>query len=340
MRLVTYLPDMRPELRSALSGAPEIESVLTDSEDAFIRELSKAEGAALYSGSYNERLAAAVAAAPSLRWIQAGSTGYDRLLRFGVPDHVRISTAGDLWAGTVAEHALALLLGLLRRMPMIEAQKVHRDWNRQAIRESVGVLEGKRVAVIGMGAIGRGIAKRLNAFDTRVVAVVRHPERASADICDLAGCVTDMDGLRRHLDEIDVVMPAVPLSADTEGMIDADFLGRMKSDALLVNIARGEVVEEGALTAVLAAGRLGGAGLDVYEREPLPADSPLWNFENVILSPHVGGFGDPRRLNVLASLLVENAERYLGGLMLRNELGRRQREATRSPETQTMERCA
>lgn len=322
MRLVAYLPDMQPELRSAFAGASDIDLVLADDEDAFVEALPGARAAALYSGSYNERLAGCLSRCPELGWLQAGSTGYDRLLEFGVPDGVRISTAGALWAGTVAEHALALILGLLRRLPLAEAQKAGGRWNRETIRHSVSVLEGARVAIIGMGAIGQAIASRIAAFGATVVAVVRHPEAVTRDVRDKADAVTDMAGLLRQLDSIDIVVPAVPLNAGTERLIDAGFLGRMKPGALLINISRGGVVDEAALVDVLASKRIGGAGLDVFETEPLQTGSPLWSFDNVILTPHVGGFGDPRRLATLAQLIFENAQRFASGEALANEIRR------------------
>ncbi len=322
MRLVAFLPDMNAELQAALAGVSDIELVLADDEDRFARELPGAHAAALYSGSYNARLAAAFAGSEGLGWVQAGSTGYDRLLHFGVPVGVRISTAGALWAGTVAEHALALVLGLLRQLPAAEAQKTAGHWNRDQIRTSVAVLEGARVAIIGMGAIGQAIATRLAAFGAEVLAVVRDPASATAGVRGLARSVTDLPGLVRQLDQVDIVLPVVPLNSETTALIDADFLSRMKPGALLINISRGPVVDQTALIDALSRGHLGGAGLDVFAVEPLPSASPLWSFANVILTPHVGGFGDPRRLTTLAGLIADNGVRFVTGAPLLNELVR------------------
>jgi len=335
MRLVTFLPDMQPELRSAFAAAPEIDLVLTGDEDAFARALPGATAVALYSGSYNGRLAECLSRSPGLGWVQAGSTGYDRLLHFGIPEGVRISTAGALWAGTVAEHALALVLGLLRRLPLAEAQKADGHWDRENIRETVGVLEGACVAIIGMGAIGQAIASRIAAFGAEIIAVVRDPESVAPAVRGQVRAVTDMKGLLRQLDGVDVVVPAVPFTAENENLIDAAFLGRMKPGALLINISRGGVVDEAALIDALSRKHLGGAGLDVFETEPLPSDSRLWSFDNVILTPHVGGFGDPRRLSTLARLVLENAKRFAGGEPLVNEIERPSRESNSDMLTET-----
>ncbi|MDF1720570.1 MAG: D-2-hydroxyacid dehydrogenase [Minwuia sp.] len=322
MRLVTFLPDMHVELQTAFAGASRIELVVTGDEDRFAQALPGAQAAALYSGSFNADLAAAFAGAPGLGWVQAGSTGFDRLLQFGVPDGVRLSTAGALWAGTVAEHALALILGLLRQLPLAEAQKTHGAWDRERIRNAVSVLEGARVAIIGMGAIGQAIAARVRAFGAEVVAVVRDPSSAPDKIYASSSLVTDMTGLRQHLGQVDIVLPAVPLNRNTTGLIDAGFMAGMKPGSLLINISRGPVVVEGALIEALTTGHLGGAGLDVFDVEPLPADSPLWSQDNIILTPHVGGFGDPRRLSILAQLIRDNAERFRSGAPLLNEVDR------------------
>lgn len=337
MRLVAFLPDMQPELTSAFAGASDIDLVLAGDEDTFARQLPGAMAAALYSGSYNDRLAECFDRSRDLAWVQAGSTGYDRLLHFGIPDGVRISTAGALWAGTVAEHALALILGLLRRLPLAEAQKADGHWDREKIRESVTVLEGTRVAIIGMGAIGQAIATRIAAFGADIIAVVRNPETVAPRVRQQARAVTDMAGLLGQLDDVDIVVPAVPLNAATERLIDAAFLDRMRPTALLVNISRGGVVDEQALIQALSQKRLGGAGLDVFEVEPLPSDSPLWSFDNVILTPHVGGFGDPRRLATLAELILENAKRFSIGAPLLNEIERPSPE--RKPELLTETRA-
>lgn len=333
MRLVAFLPDMQSELKSAFAGASGFDLVLAGDEETFARQLPGATAAALYSGSYNDRLAECVGRSRDLAWVQAGSTGYDRLLHFGIPDGVRISTAGALWAGTVAEHALALILGLLRRLPSAEAQKAEGRWDRENIRESVTVLEGARVAVIGMGAIGQAIATRIAAFGAEIIAVVRDPENVAPEVRHKARAVTDIAGLLGELDDVDIVVPVVPLNAATERLIDAAFLDRMRPEALLVNISRGGVVDEKALVDALTRKRLGGAGLDVFEVEPLPSDSPLWSFDNVILTPHVGGFGDPRRLATLAQLIFENAKRFSSGAPLLNEVERPSLE--RKPELLT-----
>lgn len=322
MRLVAFLPDMQPELKSAFAGASDIDLVLTEDEDTFARQLPGAVAAALYSGSYNERLAESLGRSRDLVWVQAGSTGYDRLLHFGIPNGVRISTAGALWAGTVAEHALALILGLLRKLPLAEAQKANGHWDRENIRETVTVLERARVAIIGMGAIGQAIATRITAFGADIIAVVRDPDAVAPEVRQQAHTVTDLAGLLGQLDQVDIVVPAVPLNPTTERLIDAAFLARMGHGALLVNISRGGVVDETALIHALSQKRIGGAGLDVFEVEPLPSDSPLWSFDNVILTPHVGGFGDPRRLSTLARLIFENARRFSSGAPLLNEIKR------------------
>jgi phosphoglycerate dehydrogenase-like enzyme len=336
MRLVTFLADVNPEMAAALDGIDGLESVLAGTEDEFCAAVADADAACVYNGAYSRAMAAAVAGAPRLRWIQTGSTGCDRLFEFGLADGIRVSTAGGLWAGAVADHAVALLLAVLRQLPLAEAQKRDGAWNRQAIRPRVRAVGGLRVAIIGFGAIGRQIGGRLRAFEAVVTAAVRDPARLGAEVRASADEVVTVDALRRRLDRFDVVMPAVPLDASTHRLVDAGFLAAMRPGAILVNITRGGVVDEAALVAALAGGRLGGAGLDVFGTEPLPPDSPLWRLDNVVLTPHVAGFGDPRHPALLAALVARNVRACMAGRDLENEVPRRPDRETATAQAEAL----
>ncbi|MEC9345440.1 MAG: D-2-hydroxyacid dehydrogenase [Pseudomonadota bacterium] len=319
MRLVTHLPDANDVLWPVLSAEKGLEPVLAATPAEFCEAVAGADAVALYAGAYDATIARSVRAARDLRWIQTGSTGYDRLAEFGIPSGVRISTAGPLWAATVAEHAMALLLGIIRQSPMIEAQR-QGGWNREEIRARLGVLEGARVAVVGFGAIGQAIAKRLRGFEVTVVAVTRDVARIPPQGRALAQEFVPARSLSKVLQTVDAVVLAVPLTAETRDLMDAAMFSAMKPGAVLVNIARGGVVDEEAMVAALRCGQLGGAGLDVFAAEPLPRSSALWSMPNVIVSPHVGGFGHPGRTRELARLIARNARNLMNGAPLENEV--------------------
>lgn len=320
MKLVTYLPDANDVLGPVLGCVTGLHTVIAETPAAFREAVAGADAIALYAGAYDATMARHVMAATRLRWIQTGSTGFDRLREFGVPAGTRISTAGPLWAATVAEHAVALLLGLVRQMPLIEAQRHGGGWNRDRIRERLGVLEGNRVAIVGFGAIGQAIARRLKGFDMTVVALTRDSGRLPESARRLADELAPASALARELASADVVVLAVPLTEATRNMMDTRMFGAMKPGAILVNIARGGVVDEQAMIAALRCGQLGGAGLDVFHDEPLPRASALWAMDNVIVSPHVGGFGHPARTRELARLIARNARRLMAGETLENEV--------------------
>ena len=173
-----------------------------------------------------------------------------------------------------------------------------------------GELDGKTVGIVGLGAIGRETARRCRAFGMRVIASRRTVPAGSDDPdCDI---LVPYSELGRLLEESDYVVLSLPLTAETRGLIGAPELARMKATAFLLNVARGDVVDQPALTAALKAGTIAGAALDVTSPEPLPADSELWALPNLILTPHmsgnVEGYG-----HKAATVFVANLKRYVAG---------------------------
>jgi D-3-phosphoglycerate dehydrogenase len=202
---------------------------------------------------------------------------------------------------TVAEHALALLLASTRRLPRLDREVRSGGWGRiQGIE-----LTGKRLGVIGFGGIGRRMAELGRGIGMDVVAWTRHPERYPE-----AG--VPLVPLETLLETSQAVSIHVALGPDTEGLIDAAALARLPPGAILVNTARGAVVDEPALVAALASGRLGGAGLDVFATEPLPPDHPLATLDRVVLSPHAA-YATPEASAEIMELAVGNIERYVAG---------------------------
>lgn len=209
----------------------------------------------------------------SLRLVQTLTAGVDHI-RAHVPDGVLLCNGRGIHDTSTAELALTLILASLRGIPDFVRHQDRRRWH-YAWRPA---LADRRVLIVGHGAIGEAIESRLLPFETQVVRVARTARPGVHAITELP----------QLLPGADVVVLVVPLTEETRGLVDADFLGRMKDGALLVNVARGPVVVEADLVAALGTGRII-AAVDVTDPEPLPEDSPLWNAPGLLISPHVGG---------------------------------------------------
>ena len=236
------------------------------------------------------------------------TSGTDPLLRFAPPPAVAVTNSAAGWAPTVAEHAVALLLALQRRIVPMHQAKAARQWTQLQMRPMLVSLEATTVVLLGFGAIGQQIARLLKPFGTRIIAVARS-ERSHPDV----ERVVSVDRLDEVLGEADALVAALPGLRATLRLIDARRLALLRPHAVVVNVGRGETIDENVMADALRAGRLGGAALDVYEREPLPPESALWGLDNVILSPHVAGMGRSRLFERLAALCADNARRFNRG---------------------------
>ncbi len=245
--------------------------------------------------------------AKKLRWIQFPSAGVDGALTPEcVASDVIITSAKGNVGVHLAEHAMALLLALTRGLgTAIRA----RNWTvKMAIRNRSWELPGRVMGIVGLGGTGRELATRAAAFGMNVIAV--DPESM-----DLPACVEacwGMDRLQHLLERADVVAICAPLTAETEGFFDLSAFNHMQSHALLLNVTRGKIVDEHALVEALETGSIGGAGLDVTPQEPLPDDHPLWQMENVVITPHTAG-ASPERNRRTTDLFCENLRRYRSG---------------------------
>lgn len=247
-----------------------------------------------------------------LKWIQSSAAGLDHCLTpETIASAIVVTSASGLFANQVAEQTLALLLGLLRGLPTFFRAQQEKEFIRRPTRD----LHGATVGIVGLGGNGTRIAETLRAFHTRILATDMFTEGQTA-------CVDQLwpaDQLDRLLSESDIVILAVPLNRQTQGMLAAPQLARMKRGAILINVARGPIVIEKDLVAALQSGHLGGAGLDVTEVEPLPVDSPLWDLPNVIITPHVGAQA-ASRADDTTNLVCENLRRYFAGKPLINRV--------------------
>lgn len=275
--------------------------------------------------------------APKLRWIQLDTAGFDHVLSspYGQPDSsVAVTTLAGVAPPNMAEHAMLMMLAFGHRLPLLLRRQSERVWGTDVERRAdftPSELWGARVGVIGYGAIGREIGRIAHAFGMRVLAVA--PSRQSLlpkprtyqipDLVALPGKEPDefypSEQLLEMLPLCDYVVLVVPHNASTHHVFNADAFTAMKTGAVLVNIARGGVVDEPAMIAALESGKLAGAALDVFEQEPLAPDSPLWSMENVIISPHIAGLTS-RYFDVVFDLFSTNLRRYLAGEPLINQV--------------------
>ena len=305
MRIVIRTPIMAERL-TAVADHHHVDSVVAGDAEALRTALGDADALWLWPAFYDAALVPALAQhAPRLRWLQVLTMGYDPLVAHGVPSGLTVTNAGDAYAPTVAEHAVATLLALVRGLPEMQRHAATSTW-QQSVAARVGTINDATVAVLGFGNIGREIAVRLRAFGARVVAVTR-----SGRADPLADESAPVSQLHAVLARVDAVIVAVPLDATTRQLIDASALAALRPHALLVNIARGGIVDTTALREALAEGRLGGAAIDVTDPEPLPADDPLWTMPNVIVTPHIAGYGGDVPARRILALLDRNLAHFV-----------------------------
>ena len=314
VKIVALMSVGFPELAAACQDLHDVRLTGLEAPAELAREVADADGFIVFNGQYSAEVAALLRRdAPRLRWIQFATSGWDNALRHGVPEGVAMTNAGEAWAPAVAEHALALLLGLARDLPRLERARQARDGARHG--HGLVFVKDSTVLILGLGAIGREIAVRVKALGARIIAAARRPQTHPA-----IDRLVPLSQLDLVLPEADAVILALALAPETHHLINAERLALMKPSAVLINVARGDILDEAALAAALGAKQLAGAGLDVYAREPLPAESPLWDLDNVILSPHVAGFGEPGALTRVVELCRDNITRFAQGAPLRNRI--------------------
>ena len=250
--------------------------------------------------------------APRLRWIQTISTGVDKILTPELAaSRLTVTNMSGIHETTIAEYVLMVMLMFVKQMPRSFYQQIEGRWKWYP----VDVLEGKTVGIIGLGRIGREVARVCKLFNMRVVATRRSAvTRESADNVDT---MYSLSALHDLLGVSDFVVLALPLTSESAGLISERELRAMKQSARIINVARGEIIDEPVLVRALREGWIAGAGLDVYASEPLSPDSPLRHMESVIFTPHVAG--DLEQYDTMAAaFFAQNLRRYLDDQPLLN----------------------
>jgi len=299
-----YAHDELLEATQSISGV----TVVTASPEDLRQKIRDADILVVGNRSYNADIASILKETPKhLRFIQFSTSGTERALQFGMPPDVLAAAAPGVKAASVAEHAVSLILADFRCHHSSALAQSDAQWRREAINGNCRNLEDATVVIVGLGAIGLDVARKLRAFDCHIVGVSRSVQ--PSPFLDESIPFAQIDAA---LARADVVVLCVPATADTDGLIDAARLSRMKTDALLVNVARGELVDEDALVAALADGGIRAAALDVARYEPLASESLLWALPNVRITPHVAGSGRGGGGRFKA-ILIENLRRLEAG---------------------------
>jgi len=256
------------------------------------------------SGMWNNDI---IAKAPQLRFIQSIGAGYDQFPIEELKNRgIRLANASGVNKNAVSEHTFALILAISRHLKYGAINQSNHTWRGMIseIPKREDELAGKTLGIIGMGAIGSRVSTIAKAFDMRVIATKRDPSTAQGN----ADVVVTPDKTSDVLKESDFVALTCSLNDATRGLINVETLSQMKPTACLINMARGGCVDEQALITALRDGVIAGAGLDVVSEEPLPTESPLWDMENVLLTPHTGGETQAYEENVI-DIFLDNVDR-------------------------------
>jgi phosphoglycerate dehydrogenase-like enzyme len=271
-------------------------------------------------GNATPQLADAARRMSRLRWVQTLAAGPDAVLAAGFAPHVRVTSGRGLHDGPVAEHTLALVLAVARRLPeLVRAQDAHR-WaaelgGRQRLPHEGGEfrsLSGARVLIWGFGSIAARLAPLLTVLGAQVIGVASRAGQRAGDP------VSTPEQAAQALPGTDVLIGILPATPATRRALDADVFARLPEHAWVVNVGRGATLDEQALLAAVRAGSIAGAALDVFEVEPLPADSPLWDEPRILITPHAAG-GRPVGAD---TLLADNIGAFVRDEPLRNVVAR------------------
>lgn len=258
-----------------------------------------------------------LAHAGKLRWLQLNNAGTEGYCGGALPEDVLLTNATGAYGLAISEHMVGMLFELQKNLNLYSRNQREHVWKSEG---HVRIIEGSRVLVIGLGDIGTAFAQKMKGLGCRTVGIKRREARKPEGVDDLY----TLERLERQLPLADIVALCLPGNQDTRHMLNEERIGMLKNNAVVLNVGRGMTLDTDALTRALKEGRIAGACLDVTDPEPLPSDHPLWDMENVILTPHVsGGFTLPETLEKILNICIENLECYLVKRPLRNVVDRK-----------------
>lgn len=301
--------DLADMMRLAAESADPVQ---VDTVDAFGQlDLDGYDFLVLSDAHLDAKMLDLIRAAPRLRWVQLTSSGAERAMAAGIAARVLLTNAAPVWAPAVADHAMALLLGLVRQIPQLSRLQGTRSWAPPVAGRGARALGGMTALILGCGAIGCEIASRVVAFGVKAVGVNRAgtPRPGTAFTA-----YQPLSRLTEALADADILFVSIPLRPQTRHLIGERELDRLGRGGYLINVSRGAVIDVPALERALRSESLAGVGLDVTDPEPLPADSPLWTDDRVIISPHIASMPASASMGIaLGRLIRDNAERLRQG---------------------------
>ena len=302
-------------IRAAAPGARIVSISLEGLADGPLEDVEVLLRGPMPSATFDRLLARC----PALKWVHSATAGVERVLTPSARERgLLITNARGVFSDPIAEYIMTMILAVVRRFPELLELQQERTWQPLPARE----LRDVTIGIVGLGSIGRAVARLATAFGSRVIASRRDPDRGSSDgtgIPDGLDRIVSHDELPELLAESDFVVLALPLTHTTDGLMGAENLARMRSDAWLINVARGRLVDQRALVRALEAGRLGGAVLDTLIEEPLPPDSPLWTTPGLFITPHTS-WSSGRVLDRSIELFCDNLAHFRAGRELENSV--------------------
>jgi phosphoglycerate dehydrogenase-like enzyme len=325
MKMLIFPAVESERLRKMVEAAEPMLVVNAAGEEAAVREIAEADA---FFGKLTPPL---LAAAGRLRWVQSPTASLEHYMFPALVDHpCQLTNMRGLYADVIADHVFGYILCFARNFPRYIRQQLQSHWEAaggeagrsgfilgpssvSTIDRAHRHLPDSTLGIVGLGSIGSEVARRALAFGMRVLAV--DPQQRQAP--DGVESLWKPDRLSDLLSASDFVVVAAPHTPETEKLFRRPLFQRMKPEAYFINIGRGMIVDLADLTEALRAGEIAGAGLDVFETEPLPPEHPLWKMDNVILTPHVAA-ASPRTAERHLALLLDNVRRFAGGRPLRN----------------------
>ena len=255
--------------------------------------------------------------AKALKWLQLNNAGTEGYCDGALPEEVLLTNATGAYGLAISEHMVGMLFELQKKLNLYSRNQREHVWRSEG---HVRIIEGSRVLIIGLGDVGTAFARKMKGLGCRTIGIKRREARKPEGVDDLFL----MDRLEKQLPLADIVALCLPGNEDTRHLLNEERIAMLKQSAVVLNVGRGITVDTDALVRALQEGRIAGAALDVTDPEPLPADHPLWDMDNVILTPHVSGrFLLPETLEKILHICIENLECYLVKRPLRNVVDRK-----------------
>lgn len=299
----------KEHLRRVMQIDPEVKiTILAKNSPKFKKTLQLAEMVIGQAGDIQE-----LNDSPNLKWLHITSAGANALSKEVINSDILVTNSSGVHPIPISEHVLGLMLMLARGLhKAVKVQVEQKTWVRDVGLYQPDELAGKNLLVVGMGRIGERVAILGQAFEMNVTGIVRDPKSHKTNIL-----LKSNQDLAQELKKADYIVNCLPSTLETVGLFDKKLLSKFKKGCFFINIGRGDTVDEKELIAALKSGQLKGAGLDVFEKEPLPDSSPLWKMDNVIITPHYSG-ANPYYFDRVIDIFCENFKAFLAKKTLPN----------------------